>query len=105
MPLSVTAKPQPPKAPMSPDSNPCVYGKLAAGANTWNVRTADPQCPSRCSAGVAALFALHPLHVESVAWVAERKDVLNGLFPQIMIYPVDLILGNKFMKFPVQLSS
>jgi tetratricopeptide (TPR) repeat protein len=32
------------------------------------------------SAAVAALFGLHPLHVESVAWVAERKDVLSGLF-------------------------
>jgi len=32
------------------------------------------------SAIVAALFALHPLHVESVAWISERKDVLSTLF-------------------------
>jgi tetratricopeptide (TPR) repeat protein len=32
------------------------------------------------SAGAAALFAWHPLHVESVAWVSERKDVLSTCF-------------------------
>jgi hypothetical protein len=37
------------------------------------------------SAWVAALFALHPLHVESVAWVAERKDVLSTFFWMLTI--------------------
>ncbi len=38
------------------------------------------------SAFVAFLFALHPLHVESVAWIAERKDVLCALFWFLALY-------------------
>lgn len=41
------------------------------------LRTTHARWPS---ALVAALFALHPLHVESVAWAAERKDTLSTLF-------------------------
>ena len=37
------------------------------------------------SAVVAALFGLHPLHVESVAWVAERKDVLSAFFFMLVL--------------------
>jgi tetratricopeptide (TPR) repeat protein len=38
------------------------------------------------SAAVALLFALHPLRVESVAWVAERKDVLSTLFGLLALW-------------------
>ena len=41
--------------------------------------------PAR-SAFVAALFALHPLHVESVVWVAERKDVLSTFFWMLTVW-------------------
>jgi Flp pilus assembly protein TadD len=37
------------------------------------------------SASVAALFAIHPLHVESVAWISERKDVLSAVFFMLML--------------------
>ena len=40
------------------------------------------------SAFVAAVFAVHPLHVESVAWISSRKDLLSGLFfaTSLLIY-------------------
>ena len=45
---------------------------------------------------VAALFALHPLHVESVAWIAQRKDVLSGLF-----WMLSLFLYARYVEKPV----
>jgi tetratricopeptide (TPR) repeat protein len=52
-----------------------LYGALCRMTRAW--------APSLA---VAAVFALHPLHVESVAWVAARKDVLSGVFFMAALY-------------------
>src|SRR5207245_142788 len=47
------------------------------------------------SAFVAGLFALHPLHVESVAWVTERKDVLSTLFMLLTLWCYGLYVARR----------
>ena len=56
------------------------------------------------SAVVAALFAWHPMHVESVAWVAERKDVLSACFWMLTIWAYVRYAEEKSLKFEVQSS-
>jgi tetratricopeptide (TPR) repeat protein len=48
------------------------------------------------SAFVAALFALHPAHVESVAWVSERKDVLSTLFLLLTLWGYSRYVERRF---------
>jgi tetratricopeptide (TPR) repeat protein len=63
-------------------AGPHFINVLLHAANTVLLFLLLKRLTSACwrSALVAALHGLHPLHVESVAWVSERKDVLSGLF-------------------------
>jgi Flp pilus assembly protein TadD len=54
------------------------------------------------SALVAALFALHPLHVESVAWVAERKDLLSTFFLLLTLWAYALYGERKSQTSPLK---
>ena len=53
------------------------------------------------SALVAALFAIHPLRAESVAWVTERKDVLSGLFFVLTLGGLRLLCAAAFFVCPI----
>jgi tetratricopeptide (TPR) repeat protein len=84
-----------------------LFGKAAAGAHLENLvfhcgnavllflllcEATNRRWPS---AVVAGLFALHPLHVESVAWVAERKDVLSTFFGFLTLWTYIKYLRNE----------
>ena len=53
------------------------------------------------AATTGLLFGLHPIHVESVAWVAERKDLLCALFYLLSIMMYLRYAGNTFLSFPL----
>jgi tetratricopeptide (TPR) repeat protein len=57
------------------------------------------------SALVAALFALHPLHVESVAWAAARKDVLSGFFAMLVLLAYERFTRRGWAFYPALLLS
>ncbi|MDA3897917.1 MAG: hypothetical protein PF482_17430 [Desulfobacteraceae bacterium] len=51
------------------------------------------------SAFVAVVFALHPLHIQSVAWVSERKDVLSTFFWMITLWAFAIQVGPLMLGF------
>ncbi len=64
-------------------TNSLLHAACAVLLFWWLAQATGRDLPS---AFVAALFALHPLHVESVAWIAERKDVLSIFFGMISLW-------------------
>ncbi len=63
--------------------NALIHSANAALLLVWLCRLTDKIWPP---AFVAALFAWHPLHVESVAWISERKDVLSTFFALLALW-------------------
>src|SRR4029077_7780266 len=53
-----------------------------------------------CCALVAALFAMHPLRIESVSWISERKDVLSGFFMMLTLWAYTRYVENSKVQSP-----
>ena len=76
-----------------------VLWHAANAALVYFLMLALTQAPAR-SLAVAGLFALHPLRVESVAWISERKDLLSGFF-----FLLSLMQYLRFVKLKAELQT